>query len=309
MTKYDPDKWIAQLLQCQYLQEQDMKILCDRVRAILIEESNIQPVSTPVTICGDIHGQFWDLLELLRKGGMVPDTSYIFMGDFVDRGRYSLETVSLLLALKARYPDKVTLLRGNHESRQITQVYGFYDECQQKYGSATVWKACCNVFDYLNLAAIIDGTTLCVHGGLSPEIRTLDQIRILSRAQEIPHEGAFCDLMWSDPDDIDNWAVSPRGAGWLFGSSVTQEFNHVNSLSLIARAHQLVQEGYKYMFDEQLVTVWSAPNYCYRCGNLASILTLSESGTRVFTVYQAAEENERDKGMQARRMNTMPYFV
>jgi len=266
-------------------------------------------VSSPVTICGDIHGQFWDLLELLRKGGKVPETSYIFMGDFVDRGHYSLETVSLLLVLKARYPDKVTLLRGNHESRQITQVYGFYDECQQKYGNASVWKACCNVFDYLNLAAIIDGETLCVHGGLSPDIRTLDQIRVLSRAQEIPHEGAFCDLMWSDPDDVDNWAVSPRGAGWLFGGSVAREFNHVNSLALIARAHQLVQEGYKHMFDDALVTVWSAPNYCYRCGNLASIMTVNEDGSREFTVYGAAAENDRDKGMQVRKMSTMPYFV
>ncbi|KAL7278436.1 hypothetical protein ACG7TL_007433 [Trametes sanguinea] len=286
MASFDPDKWLAQLMECQYLAEADMKVLCDRVRSILLEESNIQPVSSPVTICGDIHGQFWDLLELLRKGGMVPETSYIFMAH------------------------KVTLLRGNHESRQITQVYGFYDECQQKYGSALVWKACCSVFDYLNLAAIIDGETLCVHGGLSPDIRTLDQIRVLSRAQEIPHEGAFCDLMWSDPDDVENWAVSPRGAGWLFGGSVTREFNHVNSLRLIARAHQLVQEGYKYMFDEQLVTVWSAPNYCYRCGNMASILTIREDGERSFTVYDAAPENERDKGMQrTRKMGNMPYFV
>ncbi|PCH42766.1 Metallo-dependent phosphatase [Wolfiporia cocos MD-104 SS10] len=311
MAPFDPDRWIAQLRECEHLSEPDMKALCDRVRAILMEESNIQPVSSPVTICGDIHGQFWDLLELLRKGGDVPATSYIFMGDFVDRGHYSLETVSLLLVLKAKYPDKVTLLRGNHESRQITQVYGFYDECQQKYGSALVWKACCSVFDYLNLAAIIDGETLCVHGGLSPDIRTLDQIRVLSRAQEIPHEGAFCDLMWSDPDDIENWAISPRGAGWLFGGSVTQEFNHVNALGLIARAHQLVQEGYKYMFDEQLVTVWSAPNYCYRCGNMASILTIRADGTHDFTVYDAAEENERDKGLQnKRKMGAMPsYFV
>ncbi|SJL08278.1 probable Serine/threonine-protein phosphatase ppe1 [Armillaria ostoyae] len=307
MPIYDPDKWIEQLKRCQHLQEAEMKKLCERVRAILMEESNIQPVSSPVTICGDIHGQFWDLLELLRKGGDVPETSYIFMAH---RGHYSLETVTLLLTLKARYPDKVTLLRGNHESRQITQVYGFYDECQQKYGSATVWKACCGVFDYLNLAAIIDGETLCVHGGLSPDIRTLDQIRLLSRAQEIPHEGAFCDLMWSDPDDVDNWAVSPRGAGWLFGGSVAQEFNHVNDLKLIARAHQLVQEGYKHMFDQQLVTVWSAPNYCYRCGNLASIMTVHENGEKSFTVYGPAEENARDKGMTTRRMNTnIQYFV
>ncbi|KAK1228033.1 sporulation-induced protein [Marasmius sp. AFHP31] len=310
MPLYDPDRWIAQLKECKHLQEQEMKVLCDRVRAILMEESTIQPVSSPVTICGDIHGQFWDLIELLRKGGEVPETSYIFMGDFVDRGHYSLETVSLLLVLKARYPDRVILLRGNHESRQITQVYGFYDECQQKYGTSTVWKACCSVFDYLNLAAIIDGQTLCVHGGLSPDIRTLDQIRSLSRAREIPHDGAFCDLMWSDPDDVENWAVSPRGAGWLFGANVTQEFNHVNDLSLIARAHQLVQEGYKHMFDGQLVTVWSAPNYCYRCGNMASIMTVHDSGEKTFEVYGPAPENERDKGMTTRRVGGVPqYFV
>lgn len=144
-----------------------------------------------------------------------------------------------------RYPDRVTLVRGNHESRQITQVYGFYEECQQKYGNASVWKACCQVFDFLVLGAVIDGKVLCVHGGLSPEIRTLDQIRVIARAQEIPHEGAFCDLVWSDPEDVGTWAVSPRGAGWLFGNKVASEFNHVNNFQLIARAHQLVNEGYK----------------------------------------------------------------
>lgn len=112
-----------------------------------------------------------------------------------------------------RYPDKITLVRGNHESRQITQVYGFYEECFQKYGNASVWKACCQVFDFMTLGAIIDGKVLCVHGGLSPEIRTLDQVRVVARAQEIPHEGAFCDLVWSDPEDVETWAVSPRGAG------------------------------------------------------------------------------------------------
>lgn len=243
MSSSDLDRWISQLSECKYLSEGDMESLCAHVKAILMEEANIQPVSSPVTVCGDIHGQLWDLLELLRVGGPPPDTSYVFMGDFVDRGYFSLETFSLLMALKARWPDRVTLLRGNHESRQITQVYGFYDECQHKYGNANVWKLCCQVFDYLNLAAIIDGRILCVHGGLSPEVRMLDQIRTLSRAQEIPHDGAFCDLMWSDPEEVDTWAMSPRGAGWLFGNTVTTEFNHLNNLDLIARAHQLVQEG------------------------------------------------------------------
>jgi len=171
--------------------------------------------------------------------------------------------------LSCRFPDRITLVRGNHESRQITQVYGFYEECQTKYGNASVWKSCCQVFDFLALAAIVDGKVLCVHGGLSPEIRTLDQIRVVARAQEIPHEGAFCDLVWSDPEEVTRGPVSPRGAGWLFGDKVasevclyplptklfshsehvhltlSQQFNHVNGLQLIARAHQLVNEGYK----------------------------------------------------------------
>ncbi len=156
-----------------------------------------------VQICGDIHGQFYDLIELLKVGGDCPDTNYLFLGDFVDRGFYSVETFLLLLALKVgsclrvacvgvaapcnagtlvhlylqvRYPDRITLIRGNHESRQITQVYGFYDECLRKYGSVNVWRYCTEIFDYLSLSAIIDEKIFCVHGGLSPSINTLDQV-------------------------------------------------------------------------------------------------------------------------------------
>lgn len=291
----------------------------------------------------------------------MPDTNYLFMGDFVDRGFYSLESFLLLLCLKVRYPDRINLIRGNHESRQITTVYGFYDECLRKYGSANVWRYCCEVFDYLALGALILGTSstlepssrdisqatepvdddieieimnskgevnarfprsrprlfddrgaagspppsspaktglpgtnatsasngssnsggavLCVHGGLSPLIESVDKIRLLDRKQEVPHEGAMCDLLWSDPDEIDGWGLSPRGAGFLFGSDIVKRFNHINDLSLIARAHQLVMEGFKEMFDSSIVTVWSAPNYCYRCGNVAAILELGEDAS------------------------------
>lgn len=310
----DLDKWIDQLWECEYLDERQMSMLCSRLTDILIEESNVQPVSTPVTLCGDIHGQFWDLRELFRRGGMIKDgTRYIFMGDFVDRGHYSLETVSLLFAFKARYPDKITLLRGNHETRPVSNTYGFYDECKTKYGNSNVWLACCSVFDYLNIAAIVDGQTLCIHGGLSPDIRTIDQIRVLSRAQDPPNEGAYCDLLWSDPDDaVSTWALSPRGCGFLFGSRVAHQFTHLNNLSLIARAHQLVEEGWQYKFGEKLVTVWSAPNYCYRCGNEAAILRLGEGGKRDVTVYGPAAENDTDSRMRERRQGkggVMPYFV
>ena len=191
---------IEQLKRCERLTEAQVKVLCAQARDILVEESNVQRVDAPVTICGDIHGQFYDLLELFRVGGPCPDTNYLFLGDFVDRGLYSVETFLLLLALKVRYPDRMTLIRGNHESRQITQVYGFYDECTRKYGSVNVWRYCCDVFDYMSLGAVVDGRMFCVHGGLSPNIVSLNQIRTIDRKQEVPHDGAMCDLLWSDPD-------------------------------------------------------------------------------------------------------------
>eukprot|EP00891_Asterochloris_glomerata_P007315 jgi/Astpho2/7315/fgenesh1_pg.00113_%23_110_t len=288
----DLDKWIEKLQRAEHLAEDELKALCEYIKEILVEESNVQPVNSPVTVCGDIHGQFHDLLKLFATGGQVPATNYVFMGDFVDRGYNSLETFTLLMLLKARYPAHVTLLRGNHESRQITQVYGFFDECQRKYGNANAWRYCTEVFDFLTLSALIDGRVLCVHGGLSPDLRTLDQVRTIERVCEIPHEGPFCDLMWSDPEDIDTWAVSLRGAGWLFGGRVTTEFNHINGLELICRAHQLVQEGLKYMFEAQnLVTVWSAPNYCYRCGNVASILSFNDTLEKQVKYFTETEEN------------------
>lgn len=293
MTAQQLDGWIEQLKRCEYLNEIEVKSLCEKARELLVEESNVQPVKAPVTIAGDIHGQFYDLLELLNTGGPLPDVQYLFMGDFVDRGFNSVETFLLLLTLKVRYPDRVTLIRGNHESRQITQVYGFYDECMRKYGNANVWRYCTEVFDFLALGALIDNSAFCVHGGLSPSIGALDQIRAIDRKQEVPHDGAMCDLLWSDPEDVESWAVSPRGAGYLFGASIVTQFNHVNKLQLIARAHQLVMEGHKNMFNDTLVTVWSAPNYCYRCGNVAAILTLDDKLERSFKVFDAAKQDVR----------------
>uniref|UniRef100_A0A914S9Q5 Serine/threonine-protein phosphatase n=1 Tax=Parascaris equorum TaxID=6256 RepID=A0A914S9Q5_PAREQ len=210
-------------------------------------------------------------MELFKVGGEVPDTNYLFLGDFVDRGFYSVEvlvvpfciffkykmdsTFLLLLALKVRYPDRMMLIRGNHESRQITQVYGFYDECLRKYGSSSVWRCCTEVFDCLSLSAVIAGKVFCVHGGLSPSIQTLDQIRTIDRKQE-----AFCET---------------------------------NGVDLICRAHQLVMEGYKWHFNE------TSSSGDEGCGNVAAILELDEQLNKDFTIFEAAPQENR--GAPARK--------
>ncbi|CAJ0558065.1 unnamed protein product, partial [Mesorhabditis spiculigera] len=181
----DLDGWVEQLYECKQLTELNVKQLCEKAKEILEKESNVQEVKCPVTVCGDVHGQFHDLMELFKMGGKSPDTNYLFMGDYVDRGYYSVETVSLLVSLKVRYPSRVTILRGNHESRQITQVYGFYDECLRK-------------------------------------------------------------------------------------------------------AHQLVMEGYNWCHDRNVVTVFSAPNYCYRCGNQAAMVELDDELKYSFLQFDPA---------------------
>lgn len=300
------DNWIETLKQYKCLSEPDVKELCDKVKEILIEENNVQPVSAPVTVCGDIHGQFYDLKKLFDEGGNIPENKYIFMGDYVDRGYNSVETIEYLFVLKLKYPDRLTLLRGNHESRQICFSYGFYEESNRKYGNVNIWKYFNELFDYLPIAALIEGKIFCVHGGLSPSVSAIDQIRLIYRHQEIPHEGTFCDLLWSDPDNIDTWVTSARGAGFLFGWKVVKEFNHINDLDIVCRAHQLVSEGYKFWFEEKsCLTVWSCPNYCYRCGNVASIMKVDENLSKEFKVFDKAPEGEKVPPPKT----IVPYFL
>lgn len=288
------DETIEQLRLGKHISEDSVYSLCLMAQELLMSESNVTRVDTPVTICGDIHGQLHDLLTLFAKSGGLEKNRYVFLGDFVDRGFYSLESFLLLICYKLRYPDRVVLIRGNHETRQITKVYGFYDEVVRKYGNSNVWRYCCEVFDYLPLGAIVNNKVFCVHGGLSPDVESINEIRSIDRKKEVPHEGAMCDLLWSDPEDVDTWSLSPRGAGFLFGKNEVDKFLHTNKVDLIARAHQLVMEGYKEMFDGGLVTVWSAPNYCYRCGNVAAVLRIDDDMHKDYTIFEAVQA--RDSG-------------
>eukprot|EP00477_Mikrocytos_mackini_P000125 GAHX01000132.1.p1 GENE.GAHX01000132.1~~GAHX01000132.1.p1 ORF type:complete len:350 (+),score=52.21 GAHX01000132.1:65-1114(+) len=296
---------------------------------------NIIDITSPLTICGDIHGQYEDLLTLFRVCGYPPYTKFLFLGDYVDRGYASLETILLLLLLKLKYPTKVNLIRGNHESRLITPIYGFYDECLKKTSSVLIWKNFMELFDLFPLCANIDGKILTMHGGLGPNVQKLEDISTLDRKQEVPHEGAMCDLLWSDPyisnldgkeidlnniqDDETNevldgddsnvkislqvesdnkasgYMVSTRGAGVLFGPDITDQFLRNNDLEMIARAHQIVPDGFLLSHDNQLITLFSAPNYCYRCGNKAGVMELSSDSTRTLKNFGETDRLEGEE--------------
>ena len=170
------DKIESKIKNFEQVKEIEIKLICTKVQDILTLEENALNLSNPITICGDIHGQSLDLFELFKIGGEVPSTNYLFMGDFVDRGRDSMGTLLFLLILKIKFPERIFLIRGNHESIQITQVYGFYDECLKRYWSANVWKMCTEVFYYMPLVATVGQKLFCVHGGLSPQIKTIDEV-------------------------------------------------------------------------------------------------------------------------------------
>ncbi|GAN08491.1 Ser/Thr protein phosphatase Ppe1 [Mucor ambiguus] len=274
------DACIESIKECKYLPESDMRQLCYKLKEILAEESTVVPVNAPVTLCGDIHGQFYDLVKIFEVGGDLPNTSYIFM----------VTNTQTYIPIVLHLPEEIT-----KAAMSLECMDSMANECLAKYQNSRVWEWCCTVFDYLPLAAVIDGSVFCVHGGLSPELPSIDSIRTLFRMQELPQSGGHCDLLWSDPEtQVDAWAISPRGGGYLFGPLPTTAFCHNNGIDLIVRSHQLVDEGYNYPFDEgNLVTLWSAPNYCYRCGNKAAILKIPEEDRPIVsTDYTIFLEND-----------------
>ena len=290
----DVDSWIETIRKGERLEEEQITALFTKLMDVLYQEGTIHPLPLPITICGDIHGQLYDLFELFRISGGVENNVYLFLGDYVDRGYYSLETFCYLAALKLRHRDRIYLLRGNHECRAVNQLYGFYEECLNYYGHAGLWRMCNEVFDLLPIGAIVQNKIFCIHGGLSPEIKLIEQIPLIERQGELPSVGPLADLTWSDPEEIEGWAVNQRGAGWLFGTRPTHEFCHNNNIDLICRAHQLAMSGFQYHFHEdQLVTVWSAPNYMYRSGNDASVLKIDENFNREFVIFKAVPNDQR----------------
>ncbi|KAL0237602.1 hypothetical protein PCE1_000996 [Barthelona sp. PCE] len=289
----DIDKAIETVLKCECLPLNEYKLLLMYVKEIFAQEPNILHVTSPISVVGDIHGQFFDLLKLFEVGGELPNTKYVFLGDYVDRGYYSIQTITYLLLLKAKYPSRITLIRGNHESRGVTFLYGFYKDMADEYGTIQAWQLTMEVFDHLPVGALIDQTKLCIHGGLSPDAPTIESLQNCYRIDEIPIIGPLADVAWSDPDAISSgFAKSGRGAGHLFGESEVNCFCHGNDVDIIIRAHQMMDKGFNYHYEsKKLVTVWSAPNYCYRYGNAASVMVVDNQNVhfKVFTAVPASQ--------------------
>lgn len=292
------DKIISKLLSVKnsrlgknvHLSESEILFLCEKTKEIHLSQPMLLHIKVPIKICGDIHGQYRDLLKLFDFGGFPPDNNYLFLGDYVDRGKQSLETICLLFAYKIKYPQNIFLLRGNHECASINKIYGFFDECKRRH-SIKIWKNFTDSFNCLPISAIVGERILCMHGGISPELKNLDQIRKIKRPTDVPDDGLLCDILWGDPEpSISGWGENDRGVSVTFGADVVKEFLDSNDLDLICRAHQVVEEGYEFFADRRLVTVFSAPNYCGEFDNAGAIMNVDEDLTCSFQILKPTDK-------------------
>ncbi|KAL1571154.1 Serine/threonine-protein phosphatase [Candida albicans] len=260
----------------------ELKYVLAKSRQIFLDQPTLLRLSPPVKIVGDIHGQFHDLIRIFNCCGYPPHSNYLFLGDYVDRGEKSLETILLLLCYKIKYPENFFMLRGNHESANITKIYGFYDECKRRLPNHKLWKNFIDVFNALPIAAVINEKIFCVHGGLSPDLNNFDQIENIKRPTDVPDKGLLADLLWSDPDasvknfSLTNWPKNDRGVSYVFGKKHVDYFCSKFKLDLIVRGHMVVEDGYEFFNKRKLVTVFSAPNYCGEFNNFGAIMSVDK---------------------------------
>ncbi len=276
------------------LAESEIRGLCNQAREVFLSQPILLELEAPIKICGDIHGQYYDLLRIFEYGGFPPEANYLFLGDYVDRGRQSLETACLLLAYKIKYPENFFLLRGNHECSTINRIYGFYDECKRRY-SIKLWRVFTDCFNCLPISAVIDEKILCMHGGLSPDLTSMELIQKIYRPMEVPDSGLLCDLLWSDPDKTaSGWEENERGVSYTFSPDIVSVFLQKHDMDLICRAHQVVEDGYEFFAKRQLVTVFSAPNYCGEFDNCGAMMSVDELLMCSFQILKPSDKISKD---------------
>jgi serine/threonine-protein phosphatase 2B catalytic subunit len=271
------------------LSKNDVIELINIFKDIIKNEPNIVKIKDPVTIVGDLHGQFYDLLKCLEIGGNPENTKYLFLGDYVDRGSYSIEILLLLFSLKINYKNAIVMLRGNHECRQMTTNFNFKKECEIKYDSE-VYNLFVDTFDCLPLACLINEKFITLHGGISPELKKVEDLNTINRFKEPPKMGLMCDILWSDPSDKDEEAKNilfvpntQRNCSYIFGAKAAKPFLDKNKFLTIVRAHETQLEGFKmHQWDKNIdfpivITIFSAPNYCDVYGNKAAVIKVSNN--------------------------------
>jgi len=262
------------------------------VKKILRAIPNLQSVTVEqgqhFTVCGDIHGQFYDLLNIFKLNGLPsPSNPYLFNGDFVDRGSFSVECVVTLFAFKVLYPRHMHLTRGNHESKYLNNMYGFAGEVKSKYNE-TMMMLFSEVFQTLPLGTLLNNKVLVVHGGLfSKDGIKIADLQKLDRFREPPEDGPMCEMLWSDPQPAPGRAPSKRGTAIQFGPDVTRRFLDDNGLELLVRSHEVKDQGYEVEADGRLITVFSAPNYCDQIGNKGAFIRFEADMKPQFTSFEA----------------------
>jgi len=271
--------------------------LLQKVREVFLD----QPVLLHLTpnpslaIAGDVHGQYEDLLRIFDKMGYPPQTNYLFLGDYVDRGKRSLETILLLFAYKIKYPENFFLLRGNHECASINKVYGFFDECKRRC-NLKIWKAFTDVFNCLPISAVVAGKIFCVHGGLSPDLIDYEDVTRIQRPTDVPDNGLLNDLLWSDPSETAyEWEESERGVSYCFGKRIVKKFLERNDLDLVCRAHMIVEDGFEFFGNRSLVTIFSAPNYCGEFDNNGAIMSVDKDLLCSFEIIPSTITMQRER--------------
>lgn len=314
----DLDDMISRLLDAAYsgkvtkavcLKNAEITAICAAAREVLLSQPSLVELSPPVKIVGDVHGQYTDLIRMFEMCGFPPNSNYLFLGDYVDRGKQSLETILLLMCYKLKFPENFFLLRGNHECANVTRVYGFYDECKRRC-NIKIWKTFVDTFNTLPIAAIVAGKIFCVHGGLSPTLQRMDDIRAVARPTDVPDYGLLNDLLWSDPADMETeWEESERGVSYCFNKKVISDFIQRHDFDLVCRAHMVVEDGYEFFNDRTLVTIFSAPNYCGEFDNLGAVMSVSGELLCSFEILMpldSAALKQQMKENKGRRSRMLP---
>lgn len=258
------------------IREEDIRVILTEARAVFMSQPMLLEITAPVRICGDIHGQYYDLLRIFEKCGFPPYSNYLFLGDYVDRGKRSVETITLLYCYKIVYPENFFLLRGNHECASINKMYGFFDDVKRRY-NIKLFKAFTDVFNTMPVCCVVSEKIICMHGGLSPDLTSLATVNEIERPCDVPDKGILCDLLWADPEDeVRGFLESDRGVSYLFGEDIVSDFLDMVDMDLVVRAHQVMERGYGFFADRQLVTIFSAPNYCGEFDNDAAVMNVDE---------------------------------